>query len=304
MSAAPTSTAALAPSPVPVLVSEPTAGPTAAPQPTPTPSPTPGPRPGYDRDSALAIDLDEAASASLSIFNRGPHFYEVQFEEGATYTTTIDLSPDTILSLTVALADNETEALALAFVGRDLASSFIWTAKASGSYFVIVSGLGSGSYTLTVTESTIAGSPTLIETVTPGISSTPLPTATPGISPSPTPTPSPSAPSLAFTAVSAGGEHTCGITASGAANCWGYGADGQLGDGSKLDITTPLAVSGGLAFDAISAGDRHTCGVTISGGAYCWGRGDDGQLGNGSTERPDDTGGCLGRAHLRRGKCG
>ena len=36
---------------------------------------------------------------------------------------------------------------------------------------------------------------------------------------------------LTFTAVSAGGNHTCGLV--GEAFCWGYNLDGQLGDGTS-----------------------------------------------------------------------
>jgi alpha-tubulin suppressor-like RCC1 family protein len=87
-----------------------------------------------------------------------------------------------------------------------------------------------------------------------------------------------------FAAVSAGNLHTCGITTSGAAYCWGRNALGQLGDNTTTDATTPVPVSGGLTFAIVSAGrSAHTCGVTTGGDAYCWGHNDAGQLGNGST---------------------
>jgi alpha-tubulin suppressor-like RCC1 family protein len=41
---------------------------------------------------------------------------------------------------------------------------------------------------------------------------------------------------------SAGGDYTCGVTASGAAYCWGSNVFGQLGNGSIADSPVPVAV--------------------------------------------------------------
>ncbi len=88
---------------------------------------------------------------------------------------------------------------------------------------------------------------------------------------------------LRFAAVTAGLFHTCGLTTSGAAYCWGGGGNGELGDGSTTDSSVPVAVAGGLKFMSLSAGGSNTCGLTTGGAAYCWGPNGAGLLGNGST---------------------
>lgn len=88
--------------------------------------------------------------------------------------------------------------------------------------------------------------------------------------------------------VSAGGLHTCGVTASGAAYCWGLDTDGQLGNGTfttnyGTQYAIPAPVSGALRFATVSAGYSYTCGVTTAGAAYCWGSNTYAELGTGAT---------------------
>lgn len=96
---------------------------------------------------------------------------------------------------------------------------------------------------------------------------------------------------LRFRRVGLGSNHTCGVTTSHVAYCWGFNDVGQLGDGTEDIIRlTPVRVAGGLRFrQVISGGDGsgHTCGVTTSHVGYCWGRNNFGQLGDGTTtDRP------------------
>jgi hypothetical protein len=70
----------------------------------------------------------------------------------------------------------------------------------------------------------------------------------------------------------AAGAHTCALTTTGAAYCWGYNADGQLGNNdTSLVNPTPVAVAGGLEFASISVSkvEGVSCGLTPAGAAYC-----------------------------------
>jgi alpha-tubulin suppressor-like RCC1 family protein len=95
---------------------------------------------------------------------------------------------------------------------------------------------------------------------------------------------------LRFIALAAGGAHTCGVTSTSQAACWGAGTLGQVGDGGMGDRTTPHAVMGDMTWRAITAGAFHTCALTTDSTAACWGANASGQLGDGTTvNRPVPT---------------
>ena len=87
---------------------------------------------------------------------------------------------------------------------------------------------------------------------------------------------------LTFTSISAGEDHTCGLTAAGVAWCWGNNLSGQLGNGLTVNSAVPVAVGGGITFASISAGFQNSCGVSTAGAGYCWGDNTRGQLGTGT----------------------
>jgi alpha-tubulin suppressor-like RCC1 family protein len=86
-------------------------------------------------------------------------------------------------------------------------------------------------------------------------------------------------------AITADNDHTCALNEEGGVLCWGKNANGQLGDGSNTDRTTPVGVvglDGGV--EAITAGFAHSCALMTGGGVKCWGENDASQLGNDTTD--------------------
>ncbi len=72
-----------------------------------------------------------------------------------------------------------------------------------------------------------------------------------------------------FVALTAGGGHTCALKPDGSAACWGLNADGQA----------PASVAG--PFVGLTAGFGHTCGLKPDGSAACWGRNVEGEAPSG-----------------------
>ena len=99
---------------------------------------------------------------------------------------------------------------------------------------------------------------------------------------------------VSFATVVAGWEHTCGLTPSGDAYCWGANGLDRGGTAAGAEtcpdpdypirlvpcLSRPTRVSGGLTFVALSAGLFHTCGLTPEGEAACWGSNAMGLLGD------------------------
>jgi alpha-tubulin suppressor-like RCC1 family protein len=93
-------------------------------------------------------------------------------------------------------------------------------------------------------------------------------------------TPSPVTGGHTFAKIYAASSYSCGLTAGGAAYCWGGNNLGQLGDGTKISRGTPAPVSGNIVFASLTMLHLTTCGLTAGGQAYCWGQNSDGQVGD------------------------
>jgi alpha-tubulin suppressor-like RCC1 family protein len=74
-----------------------------------------------------------------------------------------------------------------------------------------------------------------------------------------------------FRQIEVGSAFTCAVTTTNRAFCWGYGRQGQIGDGKTYLRFSPSAVAGGHSFSRVTTGGLHTCGETTLNRAYCWG---------------------------------
>ena len=82
-------------------------------------------------------------------------------------------------------------------------------------------------------------------------------------------------------AIAAGRAHTCALRADGTVGCWGDNIEGQLGDGTTTNRSTPVTVSGLANVVAVAAGNHHTCALRADGTVRCWGSNSAGELGDG-----------------------
>jgi alpha-tubulin suppressor-like RCC1 family protein len=80
---------------------------------------------------------------------------------------------------------------------------------------------------------------------------------------------------------------TCALTTGGGVKCWGYNANGQIGDGTRQNRVNAVEVSGlSSGVVAVALGSSHSCALLETSGVKCWGDNGAGQLGDGThTER-------------------
>lgn len=85
-------------------------------------------------------------------------------------------------------------------------------------------------------------------------------------------------------AIAAGGYHTVALKNDGTVWTWGYNVNGQLGDGTTDNSSTPVQVTEISDVSVIHAGFSHTLAGKSGGAIWAWGDNSKGQLGDGTTD--------------------
>jgi alpha-tubulin suppressor-like RCC1 family protein len=83
------------------------------------------------------------------------------------------------------------------------------------------------------------------------------------------------------TALAVGYEDACAIVSKGDVVCWGYGYDGELGNGSDSETAFPVKVAGISGVKAVSVGESTVCARLSNGTLDCWGSNFYGEAGGG-----------------------
>ena len=86
--------------------------------------------------------------------------------------------------------------------------------------------------------------------------------------------------------VKAGGSHSLAVKSDGTLWAWGSNSEGQLGDGTTIDISPPRQMGNEMTWLAIAAGLYHSFAFKADGTLWGWGRNLEGQQGNGTLISP------------------
>jgi PKD repeat protein len=76
--------------------------------------------------------------------------------------------------------------------------------------------------------------------------------------------------------------HSLALLSDGSIKSWGYNLNGQLGDGTATQTSTPVDVVGISTAEDVAAGGSHSMAILSDGKIKCWGNNLDGQLGDGT----------------------
>ena len=84
--------------------------------------------------------------------------------------------------------------------------------------------------------------------------------------------------------VSCGFHFNAAIKTDGSLWLWGRNYNGQLGDNTTIDRSSPVqTIAGGKNWKYVSTGNEHTAAIKNDGSLWCWGKNNHGQLGDNTT---------------------
>lgn len=82
--------------------------------------------------------------------------------------------------------------------------------------------------------------------------------------------------------LAAGAASTCAVTSAGRVWCWGWGAQGELGNATRLSSKTPVMIRSLKRVVSVYSAQSTFCAIKADTTGWCWGAGWFGQLGNGT----------------------
>lgn len=71
----------------------------------------------------------------------------------------------------------------------------------------------------------------------------------------------------------------CAMRSDNSLWCWGYNANGQVGDGSTTNRSSPVQI-GSTNWTDFFLGSTHACAIKNTGTGWCWGNGNAGEIGD------------------------
>jgi alpha-tubulin suppressor-like RCC1 family protein len=89
--------------------------------------------------------------------------------------------------------------------------------------------------------------------------------------------------SIDWKMIAAGSNHSVGIKDDGSLWAWGWNNNGQLGDGTTTQRSSPVQIGTATNWASIAGGGTYTIATQTDGSLWAWGGNDAGQLGDGST---------------------
>jgi alpha-tubulin suppressor-like RCC1 family protein len=90
------------------------------------------------------------------------------------------------------------------------------------------------------------------------------------------------------TEIAASETHILALLSNGTVFAWGYNGNGELGDGTTTESSTPVQVTGISNAIQVAASVQHSLALLADGTVVAWGENGYGELGTGTTEGPEE----------------